>query len=117
VSLSPTSKRRSGIREGQKFNKTVEQRFSPGQAVVIREVWNGKVWGAQPVIVVRDQPDLMAFYATFDTIAKMPCTPDGGRVRASDRVASRWVLQDRGWNNLDLLRLNIPGSIYSVIIF
>jgi hypothetical protein len=91
--------------------------FHPGQTVVIREIWDGKIWGAQPVIVVRDQPDLMAFYATFDTITKMPCTPDGGRVRASDRAASRWVLLDRGWNNLNLLRLNILGSIYSVIIF
>jgi hypothetical protein len=91
--------------------------FAPGQTVVIREIWDGKIWGVQPVIVVQDRPDLMAFYATFDTITKMPCKPDGGRVRASDRAASRWVLVDRGWNNLDLLRLNIPGSIYSVIIF
>jgi hypothetical protein len=78
---------------------------------------DGKVWGAVPFIVVQDKPELTVLYMSDGAITKMPSKPDGGRVKASDRVTSTWILQDRDWNKLSLLRLNIPNSMYSVLVF
>jgi predicted RNA-binding protein associated with RNAse of E/G family len=91
--------------------------FSPGQAIILREVVNGKVWGAVPFIVVQDKPELTALYMPDGAVTKMPTRTDSGRVKPNDRVTSTWILQDRDWNKLSLLRLNIPGSIYSVLVF
>jgi hypothetical protein len=91
--------------------------FTPGQTVMLREILDGKVWGAQPLLVVQDKPDMTVLYLSDGAITKMPTRLDGSRVKASDRLASRWILQDRDWNKLNLLRLNIPGSIYSVLVF
>ncbi|MGD1118916.1 MAG: DUF402 domain-containing protein [Dehalococcoidales bacterium] len=94
-----------------------QPRFSPGQTVVLQEFVDGKIWGAQPLLVVQDKPDLTALYLPDGAITKMPTRLDGSRVKASDRVASKWLLQDRDWNKLSYLRLNVPGSAYSVLLF
>jgi hypothetical protein len=91
--------------------------FLPGQTVVIREILDGKIWSAQPAIVVQDKPEMMALYVPLGTVAKIPCTFEGGRVNPGHKVASEWIMQDRNWDKHCLLRLTIPGSIYSVIIF
>jgi hypothetical protein len=91
--------------------------FHSGQTVMIREMLDGKVWSAQPVSIVQDKPDLLALYMADGSISKMPVKVNGGRVKASDRLASRWLLKDRDWNQSSYLRLNIPGSIYSVLVF
>jgi hypothetical protein len=36
--------------------------WAAGDRIVLREVWNGKVWAARPVTVVRDDSDLIALY-------------------------------------------------------
>ncbi|MDD5339193.1 MAG: DUF402 domain-containing protein [Dehalococcoidales bacterium] len=91
--------------------------FSPGQTIVLREVVHNKLWSAKPVIVVQDMPELLVFYAPPATMAKKPKTPAGSRVKAANRVNDDWILIDSPWTDYDLLRMTIPGSIYSVLAF
>jgi len=34
----------------------------PGEVIVRRELWRGRVYSAMPVIVVRDDPELLAVW-------------------------------------------------------
>jgi predicted RNA-binding protein associated with RNAse of E/G family len=94
-----------------------DNHFSPGQTIVIREVSQGKVRRATPYIVVQDTPDLLAIYVSGNSVAKYPLTPEGKRTRPQHRVKSEWVINDLKFDKFCMLRLNIPGEDYSVLIF
>jgi len=91
--------------------------FRPGQQVVLREMWQGKIWSARPAIVVQDTPQLIACYISPGSPWKMPRSATGERVRPAERPREGWVLHDAVWLNISLLRLSIPGDRYSVLIF
>jgi predicted RNA-binding protein associated with RNAse of E/G family len=92
-------------------------RFSPGQTVVIREVWSGKVLRGGSYIVVRDDPEIMAFYAPADAVIRYPLTLDGGRVKPHQRLNGEWILTDLTSHRFTSLRLTVPGGGYSILIF
>jgi predicted RNA-binding protein associated with RNAse of E/G family len=96
---------------------TDQQFFSPGQTIVLREVLNSRIWSAKPVIVVQDTPEMLAVYAPSGTMTKQPRTLEGKRVKAGNRLLSEWKLIDNLWSSYHLLRMTIPGSIYSVLTF
>jgi hypothetical protein len=91
--------------------------FSPGQPIIFREPWQGKVWRAGPSIVVKDTPELIAIYSPLGSVIKYPLTPDGKRVRPHQKLNREWVLTNRKADLYTALRLAIPGAAYSVIIF
>ena len=91
--------------------------FQPGQHIVIRELWQGKIWSARPAIAVQDTPELIACYIVPGSPWKMPRSPSGERVRPAQREQKGWVLHDALWLDIGLLRLSIPGESYSVLIF
>jgi predicted RNA-binding protein associated with RNAse of E/G family len=91
--------------------------FTPGQPVLVRELWDGKVWSARPEIIVQDTPELLAIYKTRGTRWKQSRSPEGTKLRGQSRKAGRWHLWDVAWNFEGNLRLNIPGSHYSVLAF
>jgi predicted RNA-binding protein associated with RNAse of E/G family len=93
------------------------QRFEPGRAIVIRELWQGKIWSARPAIVVQDTPELIGCYILPGSLWKMPRSAKGERVRPADRPCEGWRLYDATWLDISLLRLSIPGQRYSVLIF
>jgi uncharacterized protein len=90
--------------------------FQPGQTILLREIWRGKVWSARPLIVVQDKPELIALCMPHETNCKYPRTREGGRVKAKNRLHSDWILKDDP-NPFYTLRLTIPGAGYSVVIF
>jgi uncharacterized protein len=90
--------------------------FHPGQTIVLREIWRGKVWSARPVIVVHDKPDMLALCMPQGTVWKQPITLAGERVKGRNREQSEWILKDDKWNPCSL-RLTVPGSNYSVLLF
>ncbi len=94
-----------------------QSRFRKGQTVVLREMWQGRIWSARPSIVVRDNPELIACYISPGSPWKMPRSPKGDRVRPSERPREGWVLHDAVWLDVSLLRLSIPDQRYSVLIF
>ena len=60
------------------------------------------------MFVVRDTPELMAFYTPIGTIWKVPTE--------TDRLRSEWMLKDSVLT-IGVLRLAIPDANYSVLIF
>jgi predicted RNA-binding protein associated with RNAse of E/G family len=90
--------------------------FHPGQIILLREIWRGKVWSARPEIVIQDKPDLLALYLAPGTIWKQPAALDGERTKPQNRLRSEWILKEDKWN-CHRLRLTIPGAGYSVLVF
>lgn len=91
--------------------------FEPGKHIVMRELWQDKIWSARPAIVVRDATELIACYIAPGSPWKMPRSASGERVRPAQRTQEGWVFHDAVWLDIGLLRLSIPGESYSVLIF
>lgn len=69
------------------------RRFERGEPVVLREIWQGRVWGATPARVVEDHGDHRTIYVAPGTW-KAPRGLDGGWLRLP---AGEWTLEDRDW--------------------
>ena len=50
-------------------------RWSPGEVIVLQDVYEGKLWAARPVIVVEDSADLLALWCPQGTVRKVPIAP------------------------------------------
>jgi len=86
--------------------------FGPGDPVIVREVWQGKIWTVRPVTIVRDEPDLIALYMPNGTSWLRPIDADGYSLRLP---GGDWRLaEDR--LNIHHLSLALPGEPYSVIL-
>jgi len=78
-------------------------RWSPGETVLLQEVWRGRVWAARPVTVVRDDLETLALWLPRGTRWKVPTppadAPDGPRGERLARTAVRgdWVFRDEEW--------------------
>ncbi len=96
---------------------TSQVRFNPGQTIVLREMWDGKIWSARPAIVVQDEPELMAFYIPTGTAVRVHIAPNGSPAIVDNRARSDWILEQVEWPEFNRLKLVIPGTGYSVILF
>jgi uncharacterized protein len=74
-------------------------RWRPGDAIALREVWRGRVWGALPATVVEDTPAQRTLLVWPDSSWMVPVDPDGRDLRIPegdwalrDRRTTRWVL-------------------------
>ena len=85
-------------------------RFEPGQQILMREMWRGRLWAARPMTVVRDDDDLIAVYMAIGSPWKCPRAPDGGVLRMPWRD---WILEDLVWERLSFLHLIRPGEAHS----
>jgi hypothetical protein len=81
--------------------------WSEGRVVIRREVRNsGWCWLELPVIVVRDEPDLLAIYIPPDAPFTFPPGPD----------VHPWAGR-AGWQGHGALALQRPGDAYAVYAF
>jgi predicted RNA-binding protein associated with RNAse of E/G family len=94
-----------------------QHHFSPGQNIVLRQIWQGRIWSAGPQIVVRDTPELLALYIMPGALCKLPRNLSDGRVKPYCRISGEYVAKDVVWSDFFCLRLKIPGTDYSVEIF
>jgi len=85
--------------------------FHPGDHIVLRGIYQGKVWTAQPLTVVRDSSTLVALFLADSTVWKRPVTPSGEQMRLPTRD---WILSDQVWRG-SALKLCAPGSSSSVL--
>jgi predicted RNA-binding protein associated with RNAse of E/G family len=86
--------------------------WSPGDQIVYREVWRGKVWTARPVTVVQDAPDLVVLYLCSGTRWKLPA---GNRDEYRDALLTgEWQLRDVTYMWGDTLFLIRPGEAHAV---
>ncbi|BAU11978.1 hypothetical protein LEP3755_25020 [Leptolyngbya sp. NIES-3755] len=86
-----------------------------GASIIIREVWDQRIWTVRPVTVVEDTPELIALYIMPGTICKHPQAIDGSPV--PHFLPDCWVLQDKVWWGGGALYLTYPGSWYVTIGF
>ena len=56
------------------------RRFARGEAVALREIWNGRVWSARAAIVVEDREDQTTFFVPAEAM-RMAAVRDGAMLR------------------------------------
>lgn len=93
-------------------------RWSPGDAVVLREVWRRRVWTARPVTLVADDADLRTFFVPLGSVAMMPYTADGRPLHAFvDAEADAWEIRPTAWTETNVLSFAEPGRPHAVLAF
>lgn len=88
--------------------------WEPGQIIVLREIWQNKVYSVTPVRVVQDTNRWSALYLPPQTKCLWPHTYEGATIRIP---RSEWVLDGSPWTTSDVLFLVQPGSGYTAVGF
>jgi len=89
--------------------------WSAGSPILLREIWQGKVWTARPVTVVQDTDDTIVLYMRPGTVYKHPRTLAGAPVPYL--LPDAWRLVDVEWYGGGALYLSLPGAWYMLILF
>jgi Protein of unknown function (DUF402) len=87
--------------------------WRPGDAIALREVWKGRVWGALPVTVVQDTPEQRMLLVWPDTSWMVAVGPDGEELRIP---TADWTFRDRH-NTRWVLSFSWPDRAYSCLTF
>jgi predicted RNA-binding protein associated with RNAse of E/G family len=87
--------------------------WTPGDAIALREVWRGRVWGALPATVVEDGPAQRILLVWPDTPWMVAVGADGEELRIP---ADEWTLHDRRSSRW-VLSFSWPGRAYSCLAF
>lgn len=91
----------------------VPPRREPGEAVALREIWNGRIWYARPATVVRDDPNLQMFHVPPHARCKQPVDANGNPLRLP--IAS-WTLEDQERSETRVLSFAFPDTPYAVVL-
>lgn len=86
--------------------------FAPGEPVVLRELWRGRVFAARPATVLHDGPERIALVVPAGVTCAVPVGPDGEELRIPDRPW-RLALRERGPS--PVLSFAWPGEPYAVL--
>jgi protein associated with RNAse G/E len=89
--------------------------WKPGSSVIIREVWDQRIWTVRPVTVVEDTSELIALYMMPGTVCKHPRAING--LPVPHFLPDSWVLQDKVWCGGGALYLAYPSAWYVTIGF
>ena len=94
--------------------------FSPGETVVLQEVWRDRVWAARPMRVARDDGDFVALWVPRGTRWRAPIDVPGGDwhgdrgPRLAECAASgHWHHRELVWE-IDTLQLLRAGDWHAV---
>ncbi len=88
--------------------------WNPGDAVVLREIWRGRIWTARPVTVVQDKPEQQMFFMSPGARWMCPSDAHGEWLRLP---TDEWALDERvlGWDRV--LSFAWPDVAYAVLLF
>ena len=86
--------------------------WKPGDQIVLREIWRGKVWSGRPCTVVEDRPNRLVVFSGTGVRWMRPCRPDGSPLRMQEE---NWVLRAEVWT-VEALRIVTPGSRHSILL-
>jgi hypothetical protein len=89
------------------------RRFRPGERIVLREMWHGRIWTARPVVTVRDADDGQMFFMAPGVAWKHPRGRDGEWLRLPN---GDWTLDDRIQDE-GILSFAWPGVAHAVLLF
>jgi len=88
--------------------------FQPGEGIVLREVWEGRVFEARPTIVVQDEPEQIMLLLPGGVRCGLPIGADGRELRLPDRP---WHLNVRPRGDQPILSFAWPATPYSVLLW
>jgi hypothetical protein len=88
--------------------------FQPGDGIVLREVWRGRVFEARPTIVVQDDPQQIMLLLPGGVRCGLPIGEDGRELRLPDRP---WHLEIRPRGDQSILSFAWPETPYSVLLW
>lgn len=86
--------------------------WSPGDAVLVREVWRDRVFEARPATIVQDDPEQTMFLVPGAVPCGLPIGEDGAALRLPDRP---WHLEVRERGSNPILSFAWPQTRYAVL--
>lgn len=89
------------------------RRHRPGEAVALREVWDGRVFEARPATVVRDEPNLTMLHVPPRVHCRVPVDAKGRELRLP---IQDWDLADTQRGATSMLSFAFPDTPYAVIL-
>jgi hypothetical protein len=90
----------------------VVRRFEPGEAVALREIWHGRVWGARPATVVGEQPHQTMLFIPAG-IRWMAPFRDGRRLKIQQED---FELVELRYDEAHVLSFSWPSTRYAVLL-
>ena len=95
-------------------------RWSPGDVIVVQELFDGRLWAARPVVVVDDVEDRLVLWCPKRTVRKVPVTPPSrpeadtrGERMARSLENGDWLFSDSAWD-VSMLWLLREGDWHAV---
>ena len=89
-------------------------RWGPGDHVVVRHVLHGRPLWAWPLVVVRDDPELIAFYLAEGTRS---LNVPGPRSEVVKTIAGDFECVEKTWEHTNVLQLTPPDAAHAVYVF
>lgn len=89
-------------------------RWDRGAAIILREVWDGRVWSAWPSVVVRDDDKLLSVYIPAGTTIRYAVDAAGRELRIY--APAPWAFADRVTTR-PVLSLTRPGTEHAKLLF
>jgi uncharacterized protein len=89
------------------------RRFEPGESVALREIWNGRVWGARPATTVEDAPEQLLLFIPAGIRWMAPFA--GGRRLKIQQPDFRLVEQP--YDEAHVLSFSWPKTHYAILLF
>jgi uncharacterized protein len=94
------------------------RRWSTGDVVVLREVWDGRVWTGRPLTVVADREDGLMFFVPIGTRGFTPYTLDGRPLHAFvDIEDDAWEIRPTTWTQTHVLSFAEEGRPHATLAF
>lgn len=87
--------------------------FRPGEPILLRELWRGKVWSVRPVTIVEDSPRAIVIYTPAGSFGLFPSDPDGRPLRIP---ADEWTLGERVSTEHHVLGIQAPGEHHGTLL-
>jgi hypothetical protein len=72
--------------------------WSPGDVIVVEEVWRGRLWAVRPVIVVDDASERVVLWSPEGTRRTVPATPSTRPVPATRGERHAEMLARLDWD-------------------
>jgi len=88
------------------------RRFRPGDAIVLRERWRGRVFHARPATLVEDEPGQTIVFVPAGARCGVPIGEDGQELRLPNRL---WRLEVRERGTNGILSFAWPGTPHAVL--
>jgi predicted RNA-binding protein associated with RNAse of E/G family len=91
------------------------ERWPPGDAIVLREVWRGRVWTGRPASVVVDSAGLVMLFVPAGVTWFAPVAVADGR--PLQVPTEPWTLRRRTWDRTNVLSFAEPGRPHAALAF